>query len=508
MRPATRGRPWTRARRGSSRFATSFALEFLESRQLLSTTPSIPSTMAAADVVVLPSLNSQTNPLVTSPLPFSSSLTPSQVASYYGFSSLAKTARGVTLDGAGETIAIVDAYNSPTIAQDLHAFDKQFGLADPPSFQVVNQSGSSTLPATDTNWALEIALDVEWAHAVAPQANILLVEANSSNLNDLLAGVQYAGSHANVVSMSWGSSEFRAEPKYDAVFNVPGVTFVAASGDDAGISGAEWPSSSPSVVSVGGTTLSGGTETAWSGSTTGSAGGVSRYEPLPSYQSQAYPNLARGRVTPDVAYVGNPSSGFAVYDSTTASGRSGWFQVGGTSAGAPQWAALFALADQSRAASGASALSSSTALGLLYGAAKTEGKSIPSPLFHDITIGRNAFYAATTGYDAVTGLGTPIANKLIPYLTTGSLGASASVLPSASVSTIFLARTTPNRQSHPRPFDDVNSTSVVNTIPTVVTPASEASPSSAAPSPLTNPRTKRPWTTQSWRVWSSSRLGS
>src|SRR6185295_5526608 len=154
-------------------------------------------------------------------------------------------------------------FDAPTIAGDLKAFDKQFSLADPPSFRKVSQTGSTTsLPAADADWALELSLDVEWAHAVAPKANILLVEAKSDSLGNLLAAVDYARNAAgvSVVSMSWGADEFWGETSYDYHFTTPaghqGVTFVAASGDDGSFYGPMWPSVASSVLSVGGTALS------------------------------------------------------------------------------------------------------------------------------------------------------------------------------------------------------------------------------------------------------------
>jgi subtilase family serine protease len=411
-----------RARRNPNRLRAFLDPEGLESRQLLATAP--------AAIVALPSLDVVATPSVTSSTPPASASTPAQIRGAYGFSALGKTSTGQPIDGTGQTIAIVDAYNDPTLKQDLSTFDKAFGISDPPSLSIISQTGSTTaLPATDPGWALEISLDVEWAHAIAPKANIVVVEANSASLSDLVAGVKYASTtaHANVVSISWGASEFAGETAYDSTFNVPGVTFVAASGDDSGIFGPDWPAASPNVVSVGGTNLSvssTGTyqhESAWSGWFSGSTGGVSSYEPLPSYQSQAFPNLASGRVTPDVSYNASVRNGFAVYSSTTYQGQSGWFQVGGTSAGAPQWAALFALANQSRIAAGQAALSSASALSALYGAAFTEYQSSPSTVFHDITSGFNFWYDAYQGYDAVTGLGSPIANNLIQYLTTGKI---------------------------------------------------------------------------------------
>ena len=200
---------------------------------------------------------------------------------------------------------------------------------------------------------------------------------------------------------------------------------MAASGDDGGASGAEWPASSPYVVSVGGTTLtlsskSGyGSETAWSvtGSAwtgySGSAGGVSTVEPLPSYQKTALgSSYATGRVTPDVSLDANPNTGLTVYSSVNYDGQSGWFQVGGTSAGTPVWSGIVADADGVRIAKGgaAAALSSAQTLNFLYGTYTTSYKAT----FHDITSGSNFAGKAGVGYDKVTGLGSPIASTLIP----------------------------------------------------------------------------------------------
>jgi hypothetical protein len=152
--------------------------------------------------------------------------TPIQITHAYGIDKLG-------LDGTNQTIAIVDAFDDPSIAGDLATFNSNFGLA-PATLNKVDQTGGVNYPALDTGWALEIALDVEWAHAVAPKATILLVEANSNSYSDLLAAVDYASAHASVVSMSWGGGEFSAETSssYDGHFsNHPGVTFVAASGD-------------------------------------------------------------------------------------------------------------------------------------------------------------------------------------------------------------------------------------------------------------------------------------
>ncbi len=339
-----------------------------------------------------------------------SGLSPSQVQAAYGFNNVKFGA--VTGDGSGETIAIVDAYNDPTILSDLAKFDQQFGLPAPPSMKVVNQNGGASLPTSDRGWSGEIALDVEWAHAMAPGANILLVEASSAYDSDLDAALDYARNAPGVVvvSNSWGGGEYSTESSEDVHFTTPtghaGVTFTVAAGDDG--TGAEYPSSSPNVLSVGGTTLrlSNGawsSESVWSGG----GGGQSLYERLPSYQSGL--GLSR-RGTPDVAYDANPSSGFAVLDTY---GDSGWVVFGGTSAGAPQWAALIAIADQGRALAGKGSLSNAQAA--LY--------SIPRSDFHDITSGSNGLLAAV-GYDTSSGLGSPIANLVIADLAGYASGGS------------------------------------------------------------------------------------
>jgi subtilase family serine protease len=182
---------------------------------------------------------------------------------------------------------------------------------------------------------------VEWAHALAPDANILVVEATSDDSDDLLNAVDYAvNSGANVVSMSWGSSENNMQTRYDSHFSTKnGTVFVAAAGDDG--AAAEWPASSTKVISVGGTTLNLDTngniqsETAWSGS----GGGYSRVESEPSWQNKFGVNT-NSRATPDVAFDADTNTGASVYCSIEYKGASGWYKVGGTSLGAPSWAAI------------------------------------------------------------------------------------------------------------------------------------------------------------------------
>jgi hypothetical protein len=289
--------------------------------------------------------------------------------------------------GAGTTIAIIDAYDTPDILNCFNAFSSQYGLPD-------NRSGNfivHKMPGTiliDGSWSLETCLDVEWAHAIAPNAKILLVEAVSNSRNNLLSAVDYATSQPGVVavSMSWGDSEFSSVINFDRHFNKPGITFFASSGDDG--SAVLWPAVSANVVSVGGTTLNlklDGTlisEIAWRNS----SGGVSKYVAKPIFQTNFGLNFTN-RAVPDVSYNGAPSTGVSVYNGS-------WWKVGGTSAGAPQWAAIHAI--------GLSATNVN-----LY----NKAKSAFSSYFRDITEGSNYVNSTNPGYDLVTGLGSPLTNN-------------------------------------------------------------------------------------------------
>jgi len=394
-----------RARRGSRAPSIRLWLEGLEDRLV----PSIdPATSIAMPEIELTNVGVVTpNGGPGQPAGFS----PQQIRQAYGFNQITFDNGAVSGNGSGQTIAIVDAYNQPNLASDLHTFDVTYGLPDPPSFQVVNQNGGSSLPAANQSWGVEESLDVEWAHALAPGANILLVEANSNSYSDLMAAVNYARNQpgVSVVSLSWGSSEFVGESAYDNYFTTPtghqGITFIASSGDNGTV---EYPAASPNVLAVGGTQLttdSAGnyiSEIAWSDS----GGGISSEEAQPSYQRGVVTQTSTYRAVPDVAYNASSASPYAIYDTL---GYSGWLQAYGTSAGAPQWAALIAIADQGRALEGEGTLDgSSQTLPLIY--------QLPQSDFHDITSGGNGSYAAGPGYDLVTGRGSPIANLIIAGL--------------------------------------------------------------------------------------------
>ncbi|MFL0269179.1 S53 family peptidase [Candidatus Clostridium radicumherbarum] len=332
-------------------------------------------------------------------------LTPAQLKKAYGLDQISAT-------GAGKTIAIVDAYGSPTMQNDLTTFNNQFGLPQA-NLTIVYPSGKPG--KTDGGWALETAMDVEWAHVIAPSANILLCVAKSASISDLLAAEDYATSlGVQVVSNSWGGSEFSGETTYDSHFQHSGITYVASTGDNG--SGVGWPAVSPNVLAVGGTTLnidSTGTyqsESGW----TGSGGGTSVYQTEPNYQNNWTSIVGSHRGNPDISFDADPNTGVAVYDSTRDNGQVGWFQVGGTSLGAPCWAAMVALFDQNRT----NAYTSFDVMTQLYNLAGTAGSSGYSTNYHDIIQGSNGGYNAQSGYDMVTGIGSPKANYLVPYMTT------------------------------------------------------------------------------------------
>src|SRR5208282_1380001 len=242
--------------------------------------------------------------------------------------------------GGSSAVAVVDAYDNPGAAKDLAKFSKQFGLP-PATFQVVFAAG--TRPLNDPGWEIEESLDVQWAHAMAPTAKLYLVEAASNSFYDLLTAEAVASSivadeGGGVVSNSWGGSEFSDETAYDSFFSFPGVVYTASAGDGPGVL---YPSASPNVVGVGGTTLSRNAngayifESAWNST----GGGLSEYEATPSYQ-KSVAKVGTHRGVPDVSAEADPNSGLWVFDS----GNGGWYIVGGTSASSPIWAGIVSAA--------------------------------------------------------------------------------------------------------------------------------------------------------------------
>ncbi|HTL86155.1 MAG TPA: S53 family peptidase [Acidimicrobiia bacterium] len=296
--------------------------------------------------------------------------------------------------GSGKTVAIVDAFDNPNAEADLGVYRAEYGLAPCTTangcFRKVNQNGGATPPSADPGWGEEIALDLDMVSAVCPNCNILLVEANSNGLGDLLTAENRAASMgASVISNSWGAGEFRFETSYDSYFD-HGIPITASTGDNG--YGVSWPASSPTVTAVGGTSLTtagnarGWSETAWDGA----GSGCSSRESKPTFQHDT--GCSR-RAVGDVSAIADPQTGVAVYDTYGTGGD--WLVFGGTSVAAPIIASVYALAGN-----GASISSPSYAY------------SHSSSLF-DVTSGSNGscgggyLCTAGPGYDGPTGLGTP-----------------------------------------------------------------------------------------------------
>lgn len=360
---------------------------------------------------------------VSNPTPIPGALAPVQMQEAYGFSNITLP-NGSPATGAGETIAIVDAFDDPNIQSDLHTFDVQYFAGVDPNFTKVNLGAVAT-GSSPEEWEMEEALDVEWSHAIAPQANIVLVEAASNSMTDLLAAVDKAVSlNPQVVSMSWGlnGGESSSETTWDSHFAAPNVTFVASSGDNG--APAQWPAASPYVLGVGGTSVALDANNNWSGEVAweGSGGGISAYETRTAAQPTTYSNgvttgiALTNRGVPDVAYDGAEAGAVSLYNSFPHASKlyngteTGWFREWGTSAGAPQWAALIALADQGRGQLGLAQLGSAGTSSALY--------ANPGD-FHDIISGTTTgtpHFTAGQGYDLTTGLGTPQAPLVVSSL--------------------------------------------------------------------------------------------
>jgi len=323
--------------------------------------------------------------------------TPASLACVYN---LVKTVSGcnpntVTANpsGGAKMIAIVDAYDAPNAASDLAAFSTQFGLPEA-NFQKVYATGSQ--PAYDPGWEFEESLDVQWAHAMAPNAQIVLVEAASGSFTDLMTAEDVASKMVNAagggeVSNSWGGGEFPTESSYDPHFVNKGVVFLASAGDYPGTC---WPGTSPNVVSAGGTTVRRNPSTGaflseypWSEA----GGGISWYEPRPTYQSKLSSTLGNFRGVPDLSFDSNPDTGVWIYDSNAY----GWNIVGGTSVASPALAGIINYA-------GSFNTSSTAELTEIYA-----NQSLAAD-FRDITVGfcgPYGGYSGTTGWDFCTGVG-------------------------------------------------------------------------------------------------------
>jgi subtilase family serine protease len=305
-----------------------------------------------------------------------------------------------TSGGAGQTVAIVDAFDDPNAEADLGGYRSTFGIPACTTangcFRKVNQNGqASPLPASNVGWAEEISLDVDMVSAICPNCHILLVEATSNSLANLGASVNRAVTlGAKFVSNSYGGGESSGETGNDTSFyRHAGVAVTASSGD--GGFGVEYPAASQFVTAVGGTSLTkaanarGWTESAWNGAGSGCSG----FEAKPAFQNGLNTNCAR-RAVADVSAVADPNTGVAVFDSFQ---QSGFLVFGGTSVASPVIASVYALAGTP--------------------AANTFPNSDPyahkGNLFdvttgsNSRTCGNNVLCKAGAGWDGPTGLGTP-----------------------------------------------------------------------------------------------------
>jgi hypothetical protein len=371
----------------------------------------------------VPSADTAVPGVVTAVSPAAGAYLPVEIRDAYGVNDI--YFNGVPGTGAGQTIALIEAYNDPDIITDANTFSTDYGLpmfnvAGGPSLQILNENGATNLPANGQagTWDVEESLDVEWAHAIAPDANIVVFEANAPDSTDLNLAVMTAADTpgVSVVSMSYLSYQlidFASgvnETSTDSLYTTPaghqGVTFLAAAGDQ-GSPAVGYPAISPNVVAVGGTSLLVGTDNSYLGESvwSGGGGGLSLQEFQPGYQSGNVNGASSTvRTAPDVSMDSDPETGVIVIDSY----YGGSLTVGGTSLATPMWAALIAIADQGLALRGQPSLDgASQTLPMLY--------ALPSSDFHDITTGDNGF-PATVGYDLASGLGTPIANLLVPAL--------------------------------------------------------------------------------------------
>jgi kumamolisin len=315
-------------------------------------------------------------------------------------------------NGGSNAIALVDAYDYPTALTDFNGFSAQFSLTKETSrvatattnstFEVVYAPGRKPQSggAYIASWNMEAALDIEWAHAMAPKAKIYLVEAASDSTSDLMAAVRVASALPNVkeVSMSWGGAEMSNESwNLDSTFTTPGVVYLASGGDAGGVM--EFPAASPNVVSCGGTSVNRTTrgvlvnETGWSD--TGC--GVSSYETRPAFQNGVAGVVGNKRGVSDLSFDADPNTGVYIYDSTPVGGESGWWILGGTSLSAPSLAGVV------NVAAGTNGFAANTA---------AEEARIYSNLgnaqaFKDITSGQAGSMKCSVGYDFLTGVGTP-----------------------------------------------------------------------------------------------------
>jgi subtilase family serine protease len=313
----------------------------------------------------------------------------------------------VPVGRGSRAIAIVDAYHNPKAASDLAAFNAQFGL--PPANLTIAYANGTVPPNDPTGggWALESNLDLQYAHAMAPNARLILVEAGSNSFADLmkaekLASQLVAQAGGGQISNSWSGSEWSSETAYDSYFAQPNVTYFASTGDAPGTG---WPSVSSRVVAVGGTSIARNAttgaflyETSW----TQAGMGISAYVPRPTYQNVVQSLVGARRGVPDISLVANPSTGAWVYNSNPLNGKVGtWYIVGGTSLASPLAAGLV---------NAAGGFASSTPAELTNVYAALSNATAYAANWSDVklgTCGKTGASTAKTGWDICTGVGSP-----------------------------------------------------------------------------------------------------
>jgi subtilase family serine protease len=379
---------------------------------------------------------------------------PDQVEAAYNLPAL--YSRGTT--GKGQTIVVVDAFGSPTIADDLLQFDQYLGLGTP-ALRIVQVGHVPTFNSGNgdmVGWAAETTLDVEYAHAGAPAAKIVLVEVAKEDLQHLALAVRYAVQHklGSVISLSWGAPEQALGRgfvnSYSSIFSQAAsshITIVASSGDS-GASGqndngdfyrhpvALWPATSPFVTAVGGTRLNlnasgarNGLDTAWNDTYStavnnfffgndgpnplATGGGKSAYYGRPGYQRGVHSVTGSQRGIPDISMSASCSVAVSVFETFTG-GQGGWTASCGTSESAPMFAAIVALADQvaghplGPVNPALYALAAKHAPGIVAVASGNNTVSFPGGKVHG--------YSVRHGYNLVTGLGTVNGKYLVPEL--------------------------------------------------------------------------------------------
>jgi subtilase family serine protease len=383
--------------------------------------------------------------------------TPQQIRQAYDIQPLLD--KGDT--GKGQTIVIVDDYQDPTVVSDLHTFDQIFGLSDP-TLNIIAPDGLKPYDisdGSDTAYNEEISLDVQWAHVTAPDATIDLVlgnptdDSNRAQLDALISATTYAVQHnlGSVISLSvgigeacytpteikdWHQAFVEAAAKHITVLAGAGdlgtdVEACDSNGNTTGLTvGVDYPGSDPLVTSVGGTSLNADlsgnyvSESTWQDAYSDSAtgGGFSTLFPRPAYQALVKGTEPQARGVPDIAYNADPLTSVLIVMGSVFSGGLAVATIGGTSAATPQWAGIVALADQA----------AGTHLGFLNPTLYLLGATNNlTHAFHDITTGGNSIqyydagtatevyvqgYSASTGWDPVTGWGSPDVSKLVPLL--------------------------------------------------------------------------------------------